>query len=127
MSNRKPYVREMKRTWWTESNFYRFYMIREATVLPLVFFTVCLTFGLGSLVRGETSWNTWLHFMSNPIVIFINILALLGSLYHGYTYFKMMPQVVPMQVKGKPIDKKLIILAQWIIVAIITVICLAVV
>ncbi len=127
MSNRKPYVREMKRTWWTEHSFYRFYMIREATVLPLVFFTLCLTFGLGSLVRGEASWNTWLHFMSNPIVVFINILALLGSLYHAYTYFKMMPQVVPMQVKGKPIDKKLIILAQWIVVAIITVICLAVV
>lgn len=125
MSNRKPYVREMKRTWWTDSSFYRLYMIREATVLPLVFFTVCLTFGLGSLVRGEGSWNTWLHFMSNPIVIFINILALLGSLYHAYTYFKMMPQVMPIQIKGKPVDKKLIILGQWVVVAIITVIGLA--
>ena len=36
MSNRKPYVREVKRTWWKNHPFYRFYMLREATVLPLI-------------------------------------------------------------------------------------------
>ena len=39
MSNRKPYVREVKRTWWKNHPFYRFYMLREATVLPLILFT----------------------------------------------------------------------------------------
>ncbi|PSU38798.1 fumarate reductase subunit C, partial [Photobacterium frigidiphilum] len=43
MSNRKPYVREMTRTWWKDDPFYRFYMVREATILPLIFFTICLT------------------------------------------------------------------------------------
>ena len=66
MSNRKPYVREMKRTWWKDSSFYRFYMIREATVLPLIFFTICLTFGLGSLVKGPEAWQGWLDFMAIP-------------------------------------------------------------
>ncbi len=127
MSNRKPYVREMKRTWWMKSPFYRFYMLREATVLPMIFFTICLTFGLGSLVRGAESWDSWLHFMANPIVIIINILALLGSLFHAQTYFSMMPQVVPIQIKGKPVDKKVIVLGQWAVVAVITVIALIVV
>ena len=60
MSNRKPYVREMKRTWWSNHPFYRFYMLREATVLPLILFTVFLTFGLGSLVKGPEAWAGWL-------------------------------------------------------------------
>ncbi|PSV53896.1 fumarate reductase subunit FrdC [Photobacterium sp. GB-50] len=127
MSNRKPYVREMKRTWWKDSAFYRFYMIREATVLPLIFFTICLTFGLGSLVKGPEAWQSWLNFMANPVVILLNILALAGSLFHAFTYFNMMPQVVPIRIKGKLLDKKIIILAQWAVVAVITLFVLAIV
>ena len=127
MSNRKPYVREMKRTWWTDHSFYRFYMLREATVLPLILFTLFITFGLGALVKGPDSWATWLEFMSHPIVILINILALAGSLFHAHTFFNMMPQVMPMRFKGKAIDKKAIVLAQWAAVAFISLVVLIIV
>ncbi|WP_434358192.1 fumarate reductase subunit FrdC [Parasalinivibrio latis] len=124
MSNRKPYVREMTRTWWKDNPFYRFYMVREATVLPLIFFTLSLTFGLGALVKGPEAWNSWLGFMSNPVVIVLNIVALAASLFHAQTFFSMMPQVVPIRLKGKKLDKKIIVLAQWAAVAAITVVAL---
>nr|WP_086938072.1 fumarate reductase subunit FrdC [Thaumasiovibrio occultus] len=124
MSNRKPYVREMKRTWWSEHPFYRFYMVREATVLPLILFTLFLTAGLGSLVMGEAAWNGWMSFMANPVVIAINIVALAGSLFHAQTFFSMMPQVMPIKLKGKKVDKTLIVLAQWAAVAAISLIVL---
>lgn len=106
MSNRKPYVREMKRTWWKDHPFYRFYMVREATVLPLILFTLFLTVGLGSLVKGPEAWQTWLDFMANPLVIAINLVALAGSLFHAQTFFSMMPQVVPIRLGGKLVDKR---------------------
>ncbi|CZF84235.1 fumarate reductase [Grimontia sp. AD028] len=124
MSNRKPYVREMKRTWWKDHPFYRMYMVREATVLPLIFFTLCLTFGLGSLVVGEAAWNGWLSFMANPVVIAINIVALAGSLFHAQTFFSMMPQVMPIRIGGKLLDKKVIVLTQWAAVAVISAVIL---
>ena len=127
MSNRKPYVRRMKRTWWKDHPFYRFYMVREATVLPLILFTLFLTVGLGSLVKGPEAWNTWLEFMANPIVIAINIVALAGSLFHAQTFFSMMPQVMPIRIKGKLLDKKIIVLSQWAAVAFISLIVLIVV
>ncbi|GAD90141.1 MULTISPECIES: fumarate reductase subunit FrdC [Vibrio] len=127
MSNRKPYVRDMKRTWWKNHPFYRFYMVREATVLPLILFTLFITIGLGSLVKGPEAWASWLEFMRNPIVILINILALLGSLFHAFTFFNMMPQVMPMRFKGKAIDGKAIVLAQWAVVAFISLIVLVIV
>ena len=120
MSNRKPYVREMKRTWWSNHPFYRFYMLREATVLPLILFTLFLTFGLGALVKGPEAWAGWLEFMSNPVVVVLNILALLGSLFHAQTFFSMMPQVMPIKIKGKALDKKIVVLAQWAAVAAIS-------
>lgn len=124
MSNRKPYVREMKRTWWKDHPFYRMYMVREATVLPLIFFTLCLTFGLGSLVVGEAAWNGWLSFMANPVVIAINIVALAGSLFHAQTFFSMMPQVMPIRIGGKLLDKKVIVLTQWAAVAVLSAVIL---
>ncbi len=127
MSNRKPYVRQMNRTWWSNHPFYRFYMLREATVLPLVLFTVFLTFGLGSLVKGPEAWQTWLDFMANPLVVGINIVALLGSLLHAQTFFSMMPQVMPIRIGGKKLDKKIIVLAQWVAVAVISAVILFVV
>jgi fumarate reductase subunit C len=127
MSNRKPYIREMKRTWWQSHPFYRFYMLREATVLPLILFTLFLTFGLGCLVKGPEAWQSWLNFMANPVIVAINVVALAGSLFHAQTFFGMMPQVVPMRYKGKLIDKKLIVLAQWAAVAFISVVVLIVV
>ncbi|MGL4380701.1 MAG: fumarate reductase subunit FrdC [Vibrio sp.] len=127
MSNRKPYVREMKRTWWKDHPFYRFYMVREATILPLILFTLFLTFGLGSLVKGPEAWQAWLDFMANPIVIAINIVAFVASLFHAQTFFSMMPQVVPIRLGGKLVDKKIIVLAQWAAVAFISLIVLIVV
>ncbi|ELO4021290.1 fumarate reductase subunit FrdC [Vibrio fluvialis] len=127
MSNRKPYVREVKRTWWKDHPFYRFYMVREATVLPLILFTLFLTVGLGALVKGPEAWDSWLAFMANPIVIAINIVALAGSLFHAQTFFNMMPQVVPIRLNGKLLDKKIIVLTQWAAVAFISLILLFVV
>ncbi|GLO59700.1 fumarate reductase subunit C [Vibrio sp. MACH09] len=127
MSNRKPYVRTMNATWWQKSSFYRFYMLREATVLPLILFTLFLTFGLGSLVKGPESWQAWLSFMSNPVVVAINIVALAGSLFHAHTFFGMMPQVMPIRIKGKLLDKKVIVLSQWAAVAAISLIVLIIV
>ncbi|GAM55389.1 fumarate reductase subunit C [Vibrio ishigakensis] len=127
MSNRKPYVREMKRTWWKDHSFYRTYMLREATVLPLILFTLFLTIGLGSLVKGPEAWATWLEFMKNPIVMLINVLALAGSLFHAHTFFSMMPQVMPIRIKGKTLDKKAVVLAQWAAVAFISLVVLIIV
>ncbi len=124
MSNRKPYVREMKRTWWASSPFYRFYMLREATVLPLVLFTLFLTFGLGCLVKGPEAWQSWLGFMANPVVIAINIVALLGSLLHAQTFFGMMPKVVPIKFKGKALPKFIVVGGQWAAVLVISFIVL---
>ncbi len=127
MSNRKPYVRKMKATWWQKSSFYRMYMLREATVLPIILFTIFLTFGLGSLVKGPEAWQTWLEFMAHPIVVAINIVALAGSLFHAHTFFKMFPQVMPLRIKGKLVDTKTIVLGQWAAVAVISLIVLIIV
>lgn len=127
MSNRKPYVRQMKRSWWAASPFYRFYMMREATVLPLTLFTIFLTFGLGCLVKGPEAWNNWMAFMAHPVVIAINVVALLSSLLHAHTFFGMMPKVVPIKLNGKALPTVAVVGGQWAAVAVISLIVLVLV
>jgi fumarate reductase subunit C len=62
--------------------------------------------------------------MSSPVVIVLNIVALLGSLFHAQTFFSMLPQVVPVRIKGKLLDKKIIILGQWAATLVISLIIL---
>ena len=45
-TKRKPYVRPMTSTWWKKLPFYRFYMLREGTAVPAVWFSIELIFGL---------------------------------------------------------------------------------
>ncbi|MGL5770294.1 MAG: fumarate reductase subunit FrdC, partial [Plesiomonas shigelloides] len=46
ISKRKPYVREMKANWWQKLGFYKFYMIREGSAVPTVWFGLVLLYGM---------------------------------------------------------------------------------
>ena len=47
-TKRKPYVRPMTSTWWKKLPFYRFYMLREGTAVPAVWFSIELIFHIQS-------------------------------------------------------------------------------
>ncbi len=51
-TKRKPYVRPMTSTWWKKLPFYRFYMVREGTAVPTVWFSIVLIYGLFALKHG---------------------------------------------------------------------------
>ena len=51
-TKRKPYVRPMTSTWWKKLPFYRFYMLREGTAVPAVWFSIDFLF-LGMIFRSR--------------------------------------------------------------------------
>ncbi|MFW7523551.1 fumarate reductase subunit FrdC [Vibrio ostreicida] len=127
MSHSNPYMRPVKRTWWLKRPAYRFYMLREATILPLITFTLFLTYGLIAFLLGSNTWQGWLTFMTHPIVITMNMIALFASLLHAHTFFSMMPQVMPIRLRGKLVTKSIVVLAQWSMVALVSLIVLLVI
>ena len=76
---------------------------------------------------GPESWNNWLAFMQNPLVIAINVVALAGSLLHASTFFSMMPKVMPIRIQGKELEPEKIVAAQWAGVAVISFVVMLVV
>jgi fumarate reductase subunit C len=105
---RRPYLPPFDRYWWLRQRYYRLYMLREATVLPLLFFIGCLIYGLISLALGELNWQQWLLFMQQPWVIALNLLTLMASLFHAKTFFELFPRVMPLA------PAKLMVAGQWL-------------
>lgn len=103
----------LKRTWWLKHRFFKLYMLREATVLPLVFFTLCLLAGMVALLQGADSWQGWIAFMGSPIVLALNLLALVASLYHAATFFVLFPRVMPLRIAGHRLPDHMIVAGQW--------------
>ena len=103
-----PYQPAMPRTWWLQHRYFRLYMLREATVLPLLFFIGCVCYGLYCLRLGDTQWLIWLDFMTRPWVLLLNLLAFVASLFHAKTFFELFPRVMPLAPAG------LMIAGQWL-------------
>jgi len=107
-SARKPYQSELSRWWWLKQRYYRLYMLREATVLPLLFFIGCLLYSLYCLTQGAAHWQSFQLFMQQGWVIALNLLAFAASLFHAKTFFALFPRVMPLA------PAALMISGQWL-------------
>lgn len=122
-TKRKKYVREMKPTWWKSWDFYKFYVLRESTAVPTIWFCLVLLYGLICLGKG-TFGSAFVGFLQNPIVIILNIITLGAALLHSFTFFNMTPQMVNIIVKNQRLDVKLASKVFWGITAVVSVLTL---
>lgn len=109
----------LSRTWWLKHGAFKAYMVREATVLPLLFFLLSLATGMYSLWRGPHAWQLWQSTMAHPLMLLVNSIALLASLYHAYTFFQLFPRVMPIRIGEKTLSPRLLIAAQWVGVVVV--------
>lgn len=123
-SKRKPYTPEMQANWWQKSGFYRFYMLREGTSVPAVWFSLLLLAGVFSLKHGPESWASYVAFLQHPVVLLINLVALLAALLHTKTWFELAPKASIIIVKNQKMGPEPIIGAFWTITGIATVVIL---
>ncbi|NDJ59195.1 fumarate reductase subunit FrdC [Enterobacteriaceae bacterium 4M9] len=125
-TKRKPYVRPMPANWWQKLGFYRFYMLREGTALPAVWFSIVLIFGLFALKNGAESWAGFVGFLQNPVVVIINLIALAAALLHTKTWFELAPKAANIIVKDEKMGPEPIIKGLWGVTIVVTVVILLV-
>ena len=123
-TKRKPYVRPMAPTWWRQLGFYRFYMLREGTSVPTVWFSIVLIYGLFSLKHGVEGWAGFVGFLQNPIVIILNLITLEAAVLHTKTWFELAPKAANVIVKGEKMGPEPVIKGLWVVTALVTVVVL---
>ncbi|CBJ79679.1 fumarate reductase subunit FrdC [Xenorhabdus bovienii] len=125
-TKRKPYVRGMESHWWHKLSFYRFYMIREGTAIPAIWFSLLVLYGLFALKDGPESWAGFVSFLQHPAVLVINIITLLATLLHTKTWFELAPKALNIIVKNEKMSPEPIIKLLWAITIIATAVILGV-
>ncbi|WP_127958793.1 fumarate reductase subunit FrdC [Serratia microhaemolytica] len=125
-TQRKPYVRTVAPTWWKKLGFYRFYMLREGTAVPAVWFSIVLLYGLFALKGGAESWAGFVSFLQNPLVLLINIIALPAALLHTKTWFDLAPKAANIIVNSEKMPPEPVVKALWALAIIVNVIILVV-
>ncbi|MCL4104494.1 UNVERIFIED_CONTAM: hypothetical protein GTU68_047456 [Idotea baltica] len=89
-------------------------MLREATSIFVLLFSLELIYGLSQLSRGFDSWNIWLANLSHPLLIVFNCMVLLAVLYHAATWFKLAPKIIVVRLRGWTLSQKTMINGQWL-------------
>lgn len=122
-TKRKKYVREVTPTWWKKLDFYKFYVLRESTAVPTVWFCLVLLYGVISLTKG-TFATDFVGFLQNPVVVILNIITLGAVLLNSFTFFNMAPQMMNVIVKDERINTTLVSRVFWGITAFVSLLAL---
>ncbi|VEJ53239.1 fumarate reductase subunit FrdC [Pragia fontium] len=125
MTKRKPYVREMKANWWKNLGFYKFYMFRESTAIPAVWFSIVMIIGVFAL-RNPESWDGFVAFLQNPLVMVINIITLIMAIVHTKTWFDLAPKAANIVANGVKMGPKPLVTGLWVLTIVVSLIILAV-
>ncbi|RWR02851.1 fumarate reductase [[Pantoea] beijingensis] len=120
-TKRKPYLHSMTPGWWQKLGFYRFYMLREATAVPSLWFSIELLVGLFALKHGEQSWLGFVGFLQHPIVLAVNFIALLAALLHSKTWFELAPKAVNLVINGEKTGDKTVVDALWSVTIVVSI------
>jgi len=124
VTKRKPYTPPMTSGWWKKLGFYRFYMLREGTSIPTVWFSLVLIYGLFSLKNGPESWAGFVGFLQNPVVIILNIITLAAALLHTKTWFELAPKAAIVIIKNQKMPPQPVIAGLWVVTVLVTLVVL---
>ena len=69
-------------------------MLREATALPLLLYTLLLMSGLYQFSRGEAAFLAWLELLRSPWLLALHGLALAAALFHAVTWIALVPKIL---------------------------------
>lgn len=111
--SRKPYIQQQPDNWYTQSTFYKLYMLRELTAVPTALAALNLFWGIAALAGSLEQWQSWIHFQKNPLIILINLIVIASSLFNSKTWFEAIPKAMPIQRGTKFVPASVLIKGAW--------------
>jgi len=120
--SRRPYVREVRRSWWLGQRRYVVYMARELTSLFVGFYCALLVLGLWRLAQGAAAWEAFLAALSSPLGVAFQVVCLAFAAFHSVTWFALTPKAMPLMLRGELVPAKTIVglhYGAWAVVSLI--------
>ncbi len=110
----KPYVREVSRyAWFFRSPRYLRYMVREVTCVFIALHALILLVALRRLSEGREAWESFLHNLTGPAGVVLQLVILAFAVYHSTSWFNVTPKAMPVQIGEKFLPGAVIIGAHY--------------
>lgn len=111
--NRNPYVPKQPANWWVKNPYYRFYMLREGTAIPLFLYALLLLYGVYALTQGESAFNQWVAMLRSPGMIVFQLIAFIAAVFHAFTWFELVPKILVLRFGDFRVPDFLVKASHW--------------
>ena len=114
----RTYRPAMGAGWWTRKGHYFWYMVREATALPLALWLLWLLYEIQRAGRGASGF----YAPSSTAFVIFSVICLLFALYHSFTFLKLAGVILHFKVLDKPVPSGLVVASQfgaWLVASIV--------
>lgn len=116
------YRQPVERYWWARRRSYLRFMLREISCIFVAWFVLYLVLVLRAVGAGGNSYQRFLDFSANPVVVVLNVVALSFLLLHAVTWFGSAPCAMVIQVRGRRVPARAVLAghyAAWLVVSVI--------
>lgn len=91
----------MSTYWWLTRRAYLAFIVRELSSIFVAWFVVYLLMLIHAVTEGAADYQQFLAWSARPLVVLLNVIALLFIVFHAITWFNLAPQAMAIRVAGK--------------------------
>jgi fumarate reductase subunit C len=101
MSAPVTYRQPVSRLWWAKRRTYFVFVMRELSSVFVAWVAVFLMVMVFAIGRGETAYQRFLDWAASPVVVVVNVVALVFLLLHTVTWFVLTAHATAIRVGGR--------------------------
>lgn len=106
--------------WWLQRGSYFAFILRELSSVFVAWFVIYLLLLVRAVAQGDAGYRRFLDWSAGPVVLALNIVALLFIVFHAVTWFNLAPQAMVVHMRGRRLPAWVIAASNylaWIVVS----------
>jgi fumarate reductase subunit C len=116
----RAYRQPVSRYWWAKRRSYLLFMLREISCVFVAWSVVYLLLLVHAISAGRESYVRFLDWSTNPVVVAVNVIALIFLLLHAVTWFGLAPRALVFHVRGRRVPTGAVLAGHytaWLVVS----------
>ena len=116
----RAYRQPIARYWWVKRRSYMLFMLREISCVFVAWFVLYLLMLVRAIGSGQDSYDRFLDWSANPLVVALNVVALIFLLLHAVTWFGSAPRAIVPHFRGRRVPASAVLAghyAAWLVVS----------
>lgn len=116
----RAYRQPIARFWWAKRRSYLLFMLREISCVFVAWTVVYLLLLVYAIGAGRDSYLRFLDWSAHPLVVSLNVIALIFLLLHAVTWFGSAPRAIVPHIRGRRVPARAVLAghyAAWVVVS----------